>query len=227
MRDHPRPHCMRRGVLQQRHGMPVEHRGVARHAGLDQRVAKAQGTQEPARWCQGAQVRIGDDGPGGVMGGSGQPLQGGHRAGQLVRQPLVVLIAERGRCIGGHVIQQRQEVPRGARARSVDQAHLSCGPIRREPFDDLPGFIGRPIIGHDQRPIRMRLRRDAVQLRAQMRRALPGRHQDHHVMRVQRPLRKSRHPKRSLRVSAVLARRRGKGKQVSPAGGRYPRSGRR
>ncbi|KHQ49775.1 hypothetical protein OA50_05671 [Mameliella alba] len=156
-----------------------QHRAMARHPVLHQRVAEGGRAgmhpaepQPPARAVDVAALGAVDRRA--VMAG-----QGHQRMGQLVRIPDIVLVGDRH--MGGGqlgVADQRQEIRRRPPARPLDQADLVAGGFASEPLDDPARAIGRSVVRDPERPAGVILRPEALQLRGQVRRALVAGQQD-------------------------------------------------
>ena len=107
------------------------------------------------------------------------PGQGHQRVGQFVRIPEIVLVGDRHMGAGQFgVAHQRQEIRRRAPARSLDQADLVARCFAAEGLDDFARAIGGAVVRDPERPAGVILRRDAVQLRGQVGRALVAGEQD-------------------------------------------------
>ena len=101
----------------------------------------------------------------------------GPQAGELLRQPHVVLVGEHDD-VPAAAPDRRLEVPRRAQSAVVHVPDHREGGPRREPVDHRDRLVGRAVVGHDELVGRGRLAGDAVELLLQEARTLVGRERD-------------------------------------------------
>ncbi len=145
----------RRCGAQQGGGGGVEHHGAAGGDVLGQRHGELRRRAQPHGGAERAQIGIDQELAGAIQGRNvgRHQAQGGLGAGELVRQPDIVLIAE-GDAVVGRGLAHQGVIGTGDAelVRGVVQAFAGDAGAAQEGFDDGDRIVGGAIVSPEQAP---------------------------------------------------------------------------
>ncbi len=161
------------------HGSGIKDQPAAWRAAFHQRVAE-RGRCLPPPAHRARRVPLPQEHPVGAVdlpGGGGAVCDGGQSAGEVMRQPEIVLIGKRHRTGGQVGMTEQAEIIRRHALLRAAQDHNRVGTVLSKGADQRQRGVGGAIIADLERPVGMVLCGKAGQLLAQERAAVAGAHE--------------------------------------------------